>query len=106
MPIATYEQYCQMYDRALKEKFAFPAINITSTTTINSAIQAFAEAKSDGIIQVSTGAGEFASGQTIKDSALGAISLAQHAHLVAKKYGVLIALHTDHCPADKVDSFM
>src|SRR5438034_695546 len=106
MPIATYEQYCQMLDRALKGKYAFPAINVTSTSTANAAIKAFADKKSDGIIQVSTGGGEFASGQAVKDGALGAISLAQHCHLVAKKYNVMIALHTDHCPPKSVDSFL
>lgn len=106
MPIATYEQYCKMLDRAKEGKYAFPAINITSTSTLNATLQAFAEAKSDGIIQVSTGGGEFASGQTVKDAALGAISLAEHAHRVAAKYNVLVALHTDHCPHDKVEKFM
>lgn len=106
MPVANYEQYCQMLDRALECGFAYPAINVTSTSTANAAIAAFAETKSDGIIQVSTGGGEFASGQAIKDAALGAISLAQHVHLVAQKYDVLIALHTDHCHPHKVEPFL
>lgn len=106
MPVATYEQYCQMLDRALEGGYAFPAINVTSTSTANAAIQAFAEMKSDGIIQVSTGGGEFASGQGIKDAALGAISLAQHIHLVAERYDILIALHTDHCHPNKVEPFL
>lgn len=106
MPIVNFQQYRKMLDQARKGKYAFPAINVTSTSTANATIQAFAEAKSDGIIQVSTGGGEFASGQALKDAALGAISLAQHCHLVAEKYGVLIALHTDHCSAGKVDSFL
>jgi len=106
MPIATYPQYCEMYEKALKGKYAFPAINVTSTSTANAAIQAFADKKSDGIIQVSTGGGEFASGQKVKDAALGAISLAQHVHLVAEKYNVLIALHTDHCHPAKVEPFL
>lgn len=106
MPVASYEQYCEMYEKAKKGKYAFPAINVTSTSTANAALQAFAEKKSDGIIQVSTGGGEFASGQKIKNAALGAISLAQHIHLVAEKYNVLIALHTDHCHPEKVDPFL
>ena len=106
MPIANYKQYCEMLDGAYKGKYAYPAINVTSTSTANATIQAFAEAQSDGIIQVSTGGGEFASGQMLKSSAIGAISLAQHCHLVADKYKVMIALHTDHCPPDKVDSFL
>jgi fructose-bisphosphate aldolase class II len=106
MPVATYEQYCQMIDNAMEKGFAYPAINVTSQSTANAVMQAFAEAKCDGIIQVSTGGGEFASGQHVKDAVLGAISIAQHVHLMAEKYDVLIALHTDHCPKKKVDSFL
>ena len=106
MPIATYDQYCQMLDKARDGKYAYPAINVTSTSTANAAIKAFADMKSDGIIQVSTGGGKFASGQGINDMALGAISLAQHVHLVAQEYDVLIALHTDHCHPEHVDSFL
>ncbi len=106
MPIASYEQYCDMLDQAMKNKYAFAAINVTSTSTANAAIKAFADYQSDGIIQVSTGGGEFASGQGIKDMALGAISLAQHCHCVADRYSVLIALHTDHCQASHLDQFL
>ncbi|EQC44084.1 fructose-bisphosphate aldolase, class II [Bacteriovorax sp. BSW11_IV] len=106
MPVATYEQYCQMLEKANKEGYAYPAINVTSTSTANAALKAFAEMKSDGIIQVSTGGGEFASGSNIKDMALGAISIAEHVHTMAKKYNVCIALHTDHCHPDKVEKFM
>jgi fructose-bisphosphate aldolase class II len=106
MPVANYDQYCQMLNSAQKKGYAYPAINVTSTSTANAALQAFVDAKSDGIIQVSTGGGQFASGQKVKDMALGAISLAQHVHLMAEKYNVLIALHTDHCHPQYVDSFM
>ena len=106
MPVANYTQYCQMLDRAKKDRYAFPAINVTSTSTANAAIKAFADMKADGIIQVSTGGGKFASGQGVADMATGAISLAQHIHLVAEKYDVCIALHTDHCHPQYVDSFM
>lgn len=106
MPIATYDQYCKMLDNAKENGYAYPAINVTSTSTANAALQAFAEAKSDGIIQVSTGGGSFASGLHVKDEVLGAISIAQHVHLMAEKYDVLIALHTDHCHPEKVDSFL
>ncbi|ATH07474.1 class II fructose-bisphosphate aldolase [Halobacteriovorax marinus] len=106
MPIATHEQYCAMLDKAKKEGYAFPAINVTSTSTANAALAAFAQMKSDGIIQVSTGGGKFASGQSVGDEVLGAISIAQHVHLMAQKYDVCIALHTDHCHPEKVDSFL
>lgn len=106
MPVADYSTYCKMLDHAKQNRFAYPAINVSSLATANAALQAFAEAKSDGIIQVSTGGGEFASGQAIKSSAVGAISIAQHVHLVAEHYPVYIALHTDHCQPKKVDPFM
>ena len=95
-----------MLDAAQKGGYAYPAINITSLPTINGALRAFAEAKSDGIIQVSTGGGQFASGTCVNDAAFGTIVLAEAVHLLAEKYDVLIALHTDHCHPEKVESFL
>lgn len=106
MPVATPEQYAEMLDAAQKGGYAYPAINITSLSTINGALKAFAEAGSDGIIQVSTGGGSFASGLGVKDEAFGAIVLAEAAHKLAEKYDILVALHTDHCHPQKVDSFL
>ncbi|NHA68991.1 class II fructose-bisphosphate aldolase [Phycicoccus flavus] len=106
MPIATPEVYADMLDRAKNGSFAYPAINITSSQTVTAAIRGFAEAGSDGIIQVSTGGGEYASGSTVKDMVTGAKALAAYAEEVAKNYPVNIALHTDHCPQDKLDSFV
>lgn len=106
MPIADYDTYCAMIDNAQKNNFAYAAINITSLPTINGTIAAFAEMKTDGIIQVSTGGGEFASGSGVKDAVLGAQALAEYVHLVADRYNVNIALHTDHCMPAKVDSFL
>ena len=106
MPVATPEQYRKMLSHAKKNGYAFPAINVTSMSTANAALKAFADKKSDGIIQVSTGGGKFASGQGVGDMALGAISIAQHVHLMAKKYNVLVALHTDHCHPEHVEKFM
>lgn len=105
MPIANHEQYCQMLVSATKGGYAYPAINITSTSTANAALAAFNEMKSDGIIQVSTGGGKFASGE-LGDMVLGSISLAQHIHLMAEKLDVCIALHTDHCHPEHVDGFL
>ncbi|MCE2928515.1 MAG: class II fructose-bisphosphate aldolase [Candidatus Caenarcaniphilales bacterium] len=106
MPVANYKQYCEMLDRAKKGKFAYPAINVTSIATLNATLKGLAEAKSDGIIQVSTGGGEFASGTAIKDMALGAIVLAEACHTLAARYNVMVALHTDHCHPDKVEKFL
>jgi fructose-bisphosphate aldolase class II len=106
MPIATPAQYAAMLDAAQKGGYAYPAINVTSLPTLNGAMQAFVEKQSDGIIQFSTGAGEFASGTGVKDSVHGVIVLAEAAHRLAEKYNVLIALHTDHCQPGKVDKFL
>ena len=106
MPIATPEVYAEMIDRAKAGKFAYPAVNITSSQTITAALQGFAEAESDGIIQVSVGGAEYASGSTVKDRVSGSLALAAYAHEAAKGYGVNIAIHTDHCTADKLDSWV
>jgi fructose-bisphosphate aldolase, class II len=106
MPIATPEIYAQMLDRAKEHGFAYPSINVTSSQTLNAALRGFAEADSDGIIQVSTGGAEYLSGQSVKDMVTGAVALAQFAHTVAGRYPVQIALHTDHCPKDKLDAYM
>ena len=106
MPVADYKIYCQMLDRARSGHFAYPAINVTSITTANAVLKGLAESKSDGIIQVSTGGGAFASGSSLKDMALGAISIAEHVHRAAERYPVYVALHTDHCQADKLDKLV
>jgi fructose-bisphosphate aldolase class II len=106
MPVATPEIYARMLDSAQKGGYAFPAINVTSTETCNASLKGFADANSDGIIQVSTGGGEFASGLNAKDGVLGAITLAEHVHRVADRYNIFVALHTDHCPPKKVDNFL
>ncbi len=106
MPIATPEVYAEMLDRAKAGAFAYPAINCTSSSTVNAAIQGFADSGSDGIVQVSWGGAAYASGQAVKDMVVGAVALAEFAHVVAAKYDVNIALHTDHCPKDKLDGFM
>ena len=106
MPVVNYQQYCHMLDNAKKNKFAYPAINISSSETINAALLGFKEANSDGIIQVSTGGGKFASGQGIGSTSKGAIALAVYTHILAEHYDVNIALHTDHCHPEYVDSFL
>lgn len=106
MPIATPEVYAEMLDRAKAGSFAYPAINVTSSQTLNAAIRGFAEAGSDGIVQISTGGAEYASGPAVKNMVTGAVALALFAHEVAKNYDVNIALHTDHCPKDKLDGYV
>ncbi|WP_431842970.1 class II fructose-bisphosphate aldolase [Calidifontibacter indicus] len=106
MPIATPDVYAEMLDRAKREGFAYPAINVSSSQTLNAAIRGFADAGSDGIIQVSTGGAEYLSGPSIKNMVTGSLALAAFAEEVAKNYDVNIALHTDHCPKDKLDGFV
>ncbi|MBV2364362.1 class II fructose-bisphosphate aldolase [Streptomonospora nanhaiensis] len=106
MPIATPEVYTEMLGRAKSQGFAYPAINVTSSQTLHAALRGFAEAESDGIIQVSTGGAEFLSGATVKDMVTGATAFAEFARIVADKYPVNVALHTDHCPKDKLDGFV
>jgi fructose-bisphosphate aldolase class II len=106
MPIATPEVYAEMLDKAKQNRFAYPAINVSSSQTLIAAIRGFAEAGSDGIVQVSTGGAEYLSGSTVKNMVTGSVALAAYAHEVAKNYPVNIALHTDHCPKDKLDGFV
>ena len=106
MPIATPEKYAEMLDAAKSGLYAYPAINVSSSQTLNAALQGFAEAGSDGIIQVSTGGADYLSGPTIKNMVAGSCAFAAYAAEVAKNYPVQIALHTDHCPKDKLDGFV
>ena len=106
MPVADYSQYCEMLDRARKNRFAYPAINVTSITSVNAVLRGLAESESDGIVQVSMGGAAFVSGSTVKDMVLGAISVAEHVHRVAERYPIVVALHTDHCQAHKLDKYV
>lgn len=106
MPIATPDVYAAMIDRAKEKHFAYPAINVTSSQTLNAAIAGFAEAESDGIVQISTGGALYLSGQKVQNMVVGATALAEYAHVVAKQYNVNIALHTDHCQKEKLDLYV
>jgi fructose-bisphosphate aldolase class II len=106
MPVADFKTYCAILDRARARHFALPAVNVTSLTTANAVLRGLNESKADGIIQISTGGGAFASGTSLKNSALGAISIAEHVHRVADRYSIYVALHTDHCLKDKLDKFV
>jgi len=106
MPIATPEKYAEMLEAAKAGSFAFPAINITSSQSLNAAMAGFAAAGSDGIVQVSTGGAEYGSGPTIKHMVTGAVALAEYAHVIARNYPVNIVLHTDHCQKEKLDTYV
>ncbi len=106
MPIATPEQYADMLDRAKAGGFAYPAINASSSSTINGILQGLTEAGSDGIIQVTTGGADFFAGQSVKARASGALAFAAFVTEVAKNYPITVALHTDHCPTNALDDFL
>jgi fructose-bisphosphate aldolase class II len=106
MPVADYKTYRKMLDRAKENHFAYPAINVTSLTTANAVLKGLAESRSDGIVQVSTGGAAFASGSAVKDMVLGAISLAEHVHRVAERYDIYVALNTDHCQPQVLETFL
>lgn len=106
MPIADPDQYVAMLDRAKEGGFAYPAINVTSSQTLNAALQGFAEADSDGIVQVSLGTALYLSGNAIQNRFVGSRALALYAHEVASQYSVTVALHTDHCPVENLDDWV
>ncbi len=105
MPVATHKTYVSMLNQALRDGYAFPAINVLQIDTLNAAIEGFSDARSDGIVQISVAAGAHTSG-ALNQPVLGAITLAEHAHRLAEAHGVLVAIHTDHCSTGKVDSFL
>ena len=106
MPIATFDQYCAMLDNAKRGRFAYPGINVSGLETLNAVLEGFAEARSDGIVQVSSGGGAHATGPAVGDMALGAQVIAEAARRLAERHGVLIALHTDHCHPKNLKPFM
>ncbi len=106
MSIATSEVYADMLDRAKAGRFAYPAINVSSSQTLNAALAGFAEAQSNGIIQISWGGANYASGSTINNLVSGTIALAEYAHVVAANYPITVALHTDHCPPPRLDDWL
>jgi fructose-bisphosphate aldolase, class II len=106
MPVATPDAYLAMLDRAKSQKFAYPAINISSSATAIAALQGLQECGSDGILQVSTGGAEYFSGSTVKSMAIGAQAMAAFIREAAKGYGITVALHTDHCPKGHLDAFV
>jgi fructose-bisphosphate aldolase class II len=106
MPIATPDQYAEMLDTASAGGYALAAVNISSSQTLNAVMRGFAEAGADGIVQISTGGGEYLSGAAVRDMAFGARAIAEYAHVLGARYPVAIALHTDHCPPDKLATFV
>jgi len=105
MPIATPEVYNQMLDAAKAGEYAFPAINVTSSETLNAALRGFAEAESDGIIQMSTGGTEFLSGTGVRRWPPVRSRWPSSPTWLPPSTRSTWALHTDHCPKDKLDGW-
>jgi fructose-bisphosphate aldolase class II len=103
MPIATPARYAEMLDAAHAGGFAYPAVNVTSSQTLNAALAGFADARSDGIVQVTVGGAAYLGGG---DALTGGRAFAELAHVLAEHVPVDIALHTDHCPPEHVDGFL
>ena len=106
MPVVNYEKYCKMLNLAYEKKYAYPAFNVSNMETASAVLTGLKKANSDGIIQVSIGGAAHASGAEIKDSVLGAVALSEYVHLVAEKYDVNVALHTDHCRSCDLEKFL
>jgi fructose-bisphosphate aldolase class II len=106
VPVATPAKYNEMLDAAKNGKFAFPAINVTSSQTVNAALAGLQAAGSDGILQVSTGGSAYFSGSSVKDMVRGSLAFVAYIREAAKSYDINVALHTDHCPKDKLDGFV
>jgi fructose-bisphosphate aldolase, class II len=105
MPLATSAQYREMIDAAHTGGYAYPAVNVSSSETLNAALRGFGEARSDGIIQITTSAASYLSGPAV-DMAAGAKAFAVFAQALAARAPVLIALHTDHSTAEHVGDFI
>jgi fructose-bisphosphate aldolase, class II len=105
VPVATPEQFHAMLDAARASAYAYPAVNVSSSETLNAALRGFAEARSDGIIQITTSAAKYLSGPA-GDMAAGARAFAEFAHVLAERSPVFIALHTDHATAERLDDFL
>jgi fructose-bisphosphate aldolase class II len=103
MPVATAGQYAEMLDRAVGGRFAFPAVNVTSSQTLNGVLRGLVDAGSDGIVQVTVGGAKYLGGG---DALAGARALAAMARELAAPLDVLVAVHTDHAPPDSVDGFL
>lgn len=98
--VVTGAEYTELVAACKEGKYAMPAVNISGTNTINAVMEAAAQAKSDVIIQLSNGGAGFYAGKAIASAhdgmVMGAVSAAQHVHLLAEHYGICVVLHTDH----------
>lgn len=98
--VVSGKDYLTLVTAAKAGGYALPAVNVTSSSTINAVLEAAAKNGADVIVQLSNGGAQFYAGQGLKDSfqakVLGAVAAAHHVHLLAEHYGVCAVLHTDH----------
>lgn len=100
--VATGDEVQQIFQYAKEKSFALPAINVTSTSTVNGVMETAAKLKAPVIIQFSNGGAHYFAGKGLsnkdeKAAILGGISGAKHIHQLAEAYGATVILHTDHC---------
>jgi fructose-bisphosphate aldolase class II len=91
----------ELYEQAKKHQFALPAVNVIGTNSINAVMETAKAVNSPVIIQLSNGGAQFYAGKSLNNDKLqacilGAVSAAQHVHLLAEHYGIAVILHTDH----------
>jgi fructose-bisphosphate aldolase class II len=98
--VVTGERYRDFVAAAKDGGYAIPAVNVTSSSTLNSALEAAATTRSDIIIQLSNGGAAFYAGKGMphefQAKVLGAVSAARHIHMLAEHYGICVVVHTDH----------
>ncbi len=100
--VATGSEVQAIFAYAKEKGFALPAINVTSSSTVNGVIETAARLNAPAIIQFSNGGCQFFAGKALsneneKATILGGVSGAKHVHTLAEAYGSTIILHTDHC---------
>jgi len=100
--VATGDEVQAIFRFAKQKGFALPAVNVTSTSTVNAVIETAAKINSPVIIQFSNGGSQYYAGKGLKNTneqaaILGGISGAMHVHQLAAAYGATVILHTDHC---------
>jgi len=105
--VASGDEVQKIFAFAKEKAFALPAVNVTSTSTVNSVLETAAKVNSPVIIQFSNGGAQFFCGKSLDNSneqaaILGGVSGARHVHQLAEAYGATVILHTDHCAKNKL----
>jgi len=96
------KEITELYDYANENNFALPAVNVTSSCTINAVLETAKKMNAPVIIQFGNGECSFFAGQSLSNESQqaaikGSVAAAMHVHTMAETYGVPVVLHTDHC---------